>query len=252
VSSKEFLPLERIVVPDDAMQSPDCLIDVERYRFACRYVAGKRILDIASGSGYGSSMLLTLGGAASVIGVDNSAEAIAAARGKYGSARVQFDMGTAEGIPLPSDSIDVAISIETFEHLQNPTLLLRELNRVLVAGGLAILSTPRNESATRVHPINPFHIREYSWDEFGEIVMSVFPHHERWSQVTTYADPLLSPSIDHASAPIRAVLRKMLPQRVRRALRRTVGSPGLIPARSEIIFGMDPHATVQVALCYKN
>ena len=252
MSAKQILPLERIVVPVDAMQSLDFLIDVERYRFAARYVAGKRILDIASGAGYGSSMLLTSGGAASVIGVDCSAEAIAAAQDKYGSPRLQFYTGIAEEIPLSSESIDVAVSIETFEHLHNPTLLLRELHRVLVPGGVVMLSTPRNESATRLHPANPFHIREYSWDEFGETLQSVFPHHERWSQVTTYADPLLSPSVDRASAPTRALLRKILPQRVRQGLRRAVGSPGLIPARSEITRGMDPLADVQVAICYKN
>jgi 2-polyprenyl-3-methyl-5-hydroxy-6-metoxy-1,4-benzoquinol methylase len=56
---------------------------VHRYAFACRFVAGKRVLDIASGEGYGAAALQKAG-AAHVIGVDVSESACFHARTKYG------------------------------------------------------------------------------------------------------------------------------------------------------------------------
>ncbi|HEX5130670.1 MAG TPA: class I SAM-dependent methyltransferase, partial [Usitatibacter sp.] len=45
-----------------------------RYHFAARWAAGKRVLDVACGEGYGTSVLARH--AAGVTGVDVSAEAI--------------------------------------------------------------------------------------------------------------------------------------------------------------------------------
>lgn len=47
---------------------------LHRYLLACKAVAGKTVLDIASGEGYGSSMLAQT--AHKVIGVDVSQEAV--------------------------------------------------------------------------------------------------------------------------------------------------------------------------------
>ena len=55
-----------------------------RYLFARQYVAGKRVLDVASGEGYGSAMMAAQ--AASVTGVDISPEAVKHASEPYGSA----------------------------------------------------------------------------------------------------------------------------------------------------------------------
>ena len=46
-----------------------------RYHFAASFVAGKRVLDVASGEGYGSALLART--AAHVTGADLSAEAVA-------------------------------------------------------------------------------------------------------------------------------------------------------------------------------
>src|SRR5688572_17038072 len=74
---------------------------VYRYRFAASYAPGRRVLDIACGEGYGSAALLKAG-AASVIGVDISAEAVAHARRKYG---VDARVGDAAAIPLGDSSV---------------------------------------------------------------------------------------------------------------------------------------------------
>ena len=78
--------------------TPDrILVDhLARYRFAARRVAGLRTVDVACGTGYGARMLAA-GGAAPVIGVDLSPEAIGYARTHFATARVNFLVADATG-----------------------------------------------------------------------------------------------------------------------------------------------------------
>src|SRR5690242_5479118 len=71
-----------------------------RYVLAQPLCAGKRVLDIACGEGYGTSFLKS-SGAASVVGIDISEEAIAAANARFGQAGVTFAAGDA----LSADAI---------------------------------------------------------------------------------------------------------------------------------------------------
>lgn len=149
-------------------------IDVVRYEFAGSYVKGKNVLDIACGNGYGTIMLLK-SGASEVYGVDLEKNIIAALREKYSSIKnLFFNEGSAYEIPFPNDFFDTVVSIETLEHLQNPKIFLKEVNRVLKPNGLVILSTPLNESETRFSPSNPFHVREYNLAEFKDLLKFYF------------------------------------------------------------------------------
>src|SRR5450755_3763115 len=79
----------------------------ERYRFAARLVAGRDVIDIACGEGYGSAALVKAG-ASSVIGFDISEETCAHARRKHG---IDARVGDAQKIPLPSSSVDIVVSL---------------------------------------------------------------------------------------------------------------------------------------------
>ena len=50
-------------------------------------------------------------------------------------------------IPLADASVDVALSVETIEHLENPRAFVRELARITRAGGWIVISTPNQLSA---------------------------------------------------------------------------------------------------------
>jgi cyclopropane fatty-acyl-phospholipid synthase-like methyltransferase len=87
---------------------------VHRYALAKKLAAGKIVLDIASGEGYGSRMLA--GVAARVIGVDISDDAIAHARQTYRAPNLEFRTGSCAAIPLEDRSVDLVVSFETIEH----------------------------------------------------------------------------------------------------------------------------------------
>jgi 2-polyprenyl-3-methyl-5-hydroxy-6-metoxy-1,4-benzoquinol methylase len=49
-------------------------------------------------------------------------------------------------LPVTEGSFDTVIAAEVIEHLENPRSMARELYRLLKPGGVAIISTPNNES----------------------------------------------------------------------------------------------------------
>jgi SAM-dependent methyltransferase len=143
---------------------------VARYRFARRFVAGRSVLDVACGEGYGAAGLRKAG-AASVVGVDASSGACEHASRKYGlDARV----GDAAALPLPDGSVDVVVSFETIEHVADPAAFVRECARVLVPEGQLIVSTPNRPVYTGEAEGNPFHRVEFDEREFVELIGSQF------------------------------------------------------------------------------
>jgi ubiquinone/menaquinone biosynthesis C-methylase UbiE len=144
---------------------------VYRYAFASRFVAGKRVLDIACGEGYGAAALHKAG-AASVIGVDISESVCSHARTKYG---LDARQGAAEHIPLPDQSVDVIVSFETIEHVRDPHRFLDECARVLAPGGRLVISTPNKGIYTFVGGVkNPHHCSEMTEEEFSTALKSRF------------------------------------------------------------------------------
>ena len=144
---------------------------IDRYRFASRWVRNKRVLDIASGEGYGTRGLLEAG-AKHVIGVDIDSAACKHAARKYD---LEVHEGSAEHIPLDSNSVDVVVSFETIEHVPNPEQFIREIFRVLVPGGTVIISTPETDlySPGGIKH-NLYHCSEMTTQQFRTLLGSAF------------------------------------------------------------------------------
>ncbi len=160
---------------------------ISRYRFAAQFVAGKRVLDVASGSGYGSE-LLKQAGAAMVIGVECSREALAYSLAEHGGGHPDFVLGDAVRLPLGDRSFDVIISFETLEHVPEPDEMLTELRRVLKEDGIIVASTPNRN----VYPEgNPFHMHELTYEEFLQSLNASFKHVQLLSQDSWVATALL-------------------------------------------------------------
>jgi SAM-dependent methyltransferase len=148
-----------------------------RYAFACRFVAGKRVLDIACGEGYGAAALQK-SGAASVIGIDVSEGVCWHVRDRYG---IDVRQGAAENIPLPDASVDVVVSFETIEHVPSPDRFLGECARVLAPTGRLVISTPnRNVYSWPGGMPNPHHCSEMTEGEF------VHALRRRFSEIRLY------------------------------------------------------------------
>jgi ubiquinone/menaquinone biosynthesis C-methylase UbiE len=146
---------------------------LRRYELAATMAPGKRVLDAACGTGYGSSMLLRQGEAGIVIGVDIDAATIDYARRRFTSPGLEFRTASATRTGLPDASVDLVTSFETIEHMSDPTALLAEFSRVLAPGGRLVLSTPNDWGLT------DFHAHSFGPEEFRTLVANEF-HPLRW------------------------------------------------------------------------
>src|SRR5437773_3718578 len=138
---------------------------LHRYAVAAALADGKRVLDIACGEGYGANLLAAT--AAQVIGVDIASEVIAHARQAYRKENLIFREGSCLNIPVEDHSIDLVVSFETIEHIDEPLAFLQEIKRVLAVDGALIMSSPdKAEYTDRTGATNPFHKRELYHEEF--------------------------------------------------------------------------------------
>ncbi len=150
---------------------------IARYAFARQYITGQRVLDAGCGTGYGSAELAQ--SAASVTGVDISAEAIEYASANYPIPGLRFVESSCASVPFPPESFDVVIAFEVIEHLVDYRAFLDECARVLTQQGLLIVSSPNKryygESRAGTGP-NPYHEHEFEAAEFVHELERVFPN----------------------------------------------------------------------------
>ena len=145
-----------------------------RYVYARGFCSGKNVLDTGCGVGYGSSHLAEV--AQSVVGVDNDPQAIQYARRYYSRANTHYVAGDCQQLPFVSRTFDVVTSFELIEHLADAKSYLAEVRRVLEPGGVFIVSTP-NRSVYGEHrggEANPFHVREWDFNEFVSLLRAYF------------------------------------------------------------------------------
>lgn len=163
--------LERLVPdllePEDATGRETLLLHLERYRFAARYVQhGARVLDIACGVGYGTRLMADLvSQQADFTGVDISAESVAYARSRYQCECVRYVTADAMTYYDP-DGFDVVVSLETIEHLPEPSRFITSINRSLKPRGLFIGSVPTTPSVDA----NPHHLHDFSRTSFRKLL----------------------------------------------------------------------------------
>jgi SAM-dependent methyltransferase len=137
------------------------------------------VLDAACGEGYGSALLAR--SAASVTGVDVSAEVLEQARRRYGHAtNLTFLQGDCtRRLPVADACIDLAVSFETIEHFSGQAPFVAEIARVLAPGGVFVVSSPNRSDAAPGAPPNPHHVHELDEAELRALLDARFPA-QRW------------------------------------------------------------------------
>lgn len=144
------------------------------YEWIAARVAGRRVVDMASGEGYGSDLLASRAG--SVVGVDANPEAYDHARTRYVRDNLRFDRGMVENYGEPG-SFDAVVFLQTIEHVIDPSAVLAHFRRILKPGGVAYVSTPnvlKLAPAGHAKSDNPWHLREYPVGEFSELCRGTF------------------------------------------------------------------------------
>lgn len=144
---------------------------IRRYLFAQQFVAGKKVLDVACGTGYGSA-ILQRANTSKVISIDIDARALRYAKRRWSN--LSLFQGNATNLPIASTSVDVVISFETLEHISEPHLFLKEIHRIIHPTGFFILSTPNRKLASpeSTLPFSPYHAFEPTLDELKELLDS--------------------------------------------------------------------------------
>jgi 2-polyprenyl-3-methyl-5-hydroxy-6-metoxy-1,4-benzoquinol methylase len=108
--------------------------------------AGDFVADAGCGSGVISAYLGECG--AQVLGIDNNPGALAFARDRFGSERVQFHQGLVDEHLILERPLDKLYCLEVLEHIYPPQGLhmLRIFHDLLHPGGAVFLTTPNYHS----------------------------------------------------------------------------------------------------------
>ncbi|MEA2474731.1 MAG: hypothetical protein QOE06_2646 [Thermoleophilaceae bacterium] len=154
-----------------------------RYLWAAPLVAGRRVLDLGSGEGYGSAILAGAG-AEAVTGMDIDERAVEHARLSYSAPNLHFVRGSALDLSeLGPAAFDIVVALEILEHVADQDALLEQVERVLDPAGLLLLSTPDRLVYTEAEGReNPFHEHELTEPELRELLGGRFPHVAMWGQ----------------------------------------------------------------------
>ena len=142
------------------------------YHRAAELVEGN-ILEIGTGTGYGVNIIAPK--ATRYITIDKQLP-----ENPMLLDNVEYYEMEVPPIGFENSSFDMVVSFQVIEHIENDINLVREVSRVLRAGGKFIVSTPNAPmSLTR----NPWHVREYNADELRNLLECNFSKVEAYGVV---------------------------------------------------------------------
>jgi SAM-dependent methyltransferase len=159
----------------------EAAIHISRYAVASGLCAGRRVLDVACGGGYGA-WLLKQAGAASVTGVDIAREAIDQAKLLYVADGLTFQVCDAAGLAeqFEPGSFDMVVSIETLEHLDAPAKFLQAVKRVTTEDATIVVTCPNDHAYYQDHQRNPFHYTKYTFEQFRSLTTAQLGSNVEW------------------------------------------------------------------------
>lgn len=167
--------LERYEDNDDYSET---LFSYHRYLAIQMFCKGKTVVDMACGTGYGSNMLAEV--AKKVTGLDIDAVTIKKCQQKYNKDNLSFVVGDVSNIGIKSHSVDVFVSCETIEHIDENVqkMFISEIKRILCDDGLAIITTPNKQRTDLYEVKNQFHIKELYPAELINLVKKEFKYYQ--------------------------------------------------------------------------
>jgi SAM-dependent methyltransferase len=100
---------------------------------------GKRWLEVGSGTGVLSQIILEKSNPALLKGIDRSEGFVEFAQSSMDDPRVEFEVGNAQALPVQSESFDVAVSGLVLNFVPQPDQMIAEMARVVCNGGMVAL-----------------------------------------------------------------------------------------------------------------
>ena len=143
---------------------------LQRYGWVQGYITDKIVVDMACGSGYGSSWMSER--ARQVIGIDISKEAIEHANKWHAADNCRFICSDITKVELDILA-DVVISFETIEHIQDEEGYFKTIKKILKPGGLFFVSTPIAFQDGKSE-LNEYHTNEYTRKRFEKALNMYF------------------------------------------------------------------------------
>jgi len=155
--------MERIYITKDELDEYEQKMRIQKHLdryFLIRQFCYGTVIDCASGVGYGTHILQTNQDVKKIYGLDIAPEAIDHAKKEFDTAKTEFLLQDMDLFDKPAD---VLVSIETIEHIEDPTKLASLAERCGVKD--IIVSFPTKKSTH----FNPYHVYDLYTDDLKKI-----------------------------------------------------------------------------------
>jgi 2-polyprenyl-3-methyl-5-hydroxy-6-metoxy-1,4-benzoquinol methylase len=156
-----------------------------RYRWACRFVSRDAVVvDAACGLGYGTAILADTTSLSRVMAVDASAYAIDYCHTAWARTRphLEFFRRDVRALPAADGAVDLVVSFETLEHLEECGPFLEEISRVLKPGGYLVGSVPNLWVDASGKDPSPYHFQVFDHERLTAGLHPYFTVCELWQQ----------------------------------------------------------------------
>lgn len=110
---------------------------------------GLDILEVGSGRGGGAAYIAEYLQPHSFIGLDVAVNALRLSRQIHQLPNLKFVQGNAEKLPIPNNSVDAVINVESCHAYGSVSNFLKEVNRVLKPGGSLLLTDMRDRQGMK-------------------------------------------------------------------------------------------------------
>lgn len=172
------------------------------YRYFATFADGRRVLDAGCGAGYGP-FALAQAGARSVRALDIDRRSIAYGRRHYAHPAIEFAVADLDRLDLTEGSLDLVVSSNCLEHLNEPARFLGQVRKALSPGGLAVLAVPPITSPQLLEENRGihFHRSNLTVDGWLGLVGSV-----GWNEVTVVAHRYTESPLPDFNSPVRSRL----------------------------------------------
>lgn len=159
---------------------------IARYMLARQYLPQQGlVVDAACGLGYGSAILAQSAPSSQVVGIDNSHFAVRYAEKNFcpNLPKLTFHQGDVCDLSSFADSsVDLVVSFETVEHLREPQVFLKEIQRVLKPDGRFICSVPNLWVDETGKDPNPWHFHVFDFPKLANLCAGFFDLGEVYRQ----------------------------------------------------------------------